>query len=794
MLGAYLLLSQPEVMYPGSLLAFSLLSMRLVSPLIQLAHLQRDLAEARGAISVIADVMNAPPEQSRAGSGLRLPIRGEINFQAVSFRYKSGSPLALDAVSFRIPRGSMFGIMGRSGSGKTTITRLLQGLNPTYEGIIKVDGMDLREIDLTHLRTHIGVVPQENFLFSGTIRENIAMPRPGATFAEVVRAAQMAGAEEFIERMPKGYDTKLEEGAVNLSGGQRQRLAIARALIIDPPVLVLDEATSALDAESEAIINTNLRRIAQGRTIVCISHRLSMLVPADAILVMERGQVYDIGSHDELLYRCDIYKHLWHAAEPSHAIEARPMSNLPSLARQRRDLSVDAVVSAFESDTQAVILRTSPRSEHLSLYVLLAMVFVGLVLMSVTKLDIVVAGDGRTVGTEGSFYVQPFDKGIVRAINVKVGDVVKKGEVLATLDPTFASADVAKFEQTLASAEADKARLEAEQSGQPYHPDAGGQYELLQEAIYQQRQSLYRSSVANFDAQIGTGESAIARLKQDAETYNQRLKVSSDVEKMRAQLQQMGWGSKLEALSATDARLEIERLKSFSTNQIAETQAHGRFAEGAARDLHRQLELRDRAMARQRPQHDRSGEGRSGQGEPGPRPRQHHRAHRRLRAEDRQGLGRRDRRHRSGGRRQRPAVHARSRGHAARGRDGGRSEGYRLHPRRRRGDRQVRGLPIHSLRHRQGRDQVDQQRQLHHRLQQPGGAALLQGARCLDRRPSARRSLDLRAHAGHDAYRRHHGGAAHDPVVSPGRRAAQGVRGDEGTVTGAAAGALRPWR
>ncbi|HXQ51022.1 MAG TPA: HlyD family type I secretion periplasmic adaptor subunit [Stellaceae bacterium] len=248
------------------------------------------------------------------------------------------------------------------------------------------------------------------------------------------------------------------------------------------------------------------------------------------------------------------------------------MSNLPSLARQRRDLSVDAVVSAFESDTQAVILRTSPRSEHLSLYVLLAMVFVGLVLMSVTKLDIVVAGDGRTVGTEGSFYVQPFDKGIVRAINVKVGDVVKKGEVLATLDPTFASADVAKFEQTLASAEADKARLEAEQSGQPYHPDAGGQYELLQEAIYQQRQSLYRSSVANFDAQIGTGESAIARLKQDAETYNQRLKVSSDVEKMRAQLQQMGWGSKLEALSATDARLEIERLKSFSTNQIAETQ------------------------------------------------------------------------------------------------------------------------------------------------------------------------------------------------------------------------------
>jgi ATP-binding cassette subfamily B protein len=172
--------------------------------------------------------------------------------------------------------------------------------------------MDLREIDLTHLRTNIGVVPQENFLFSGTIRENIAVARTNATFPEIVRAAQMAGAEEFIERMPRGYETTLEEGGANLSGGQRQRLAIARALLIDPPVLVLDEATSALDAESEAIINANLLRIARDRTIICISHRLSMLVPSDAIMVMEKGKVYDIGRHEELLHRCDIYKQLWH--------------------------------------------------------------------------------------------------------------------------------------------------------------------------------------------------------------------------------------------------------------------------------------------------------------------------------------------------------------------------------------------------------------------------------------------------------------------------------------------------
>jgi ATP-binding cassette subfamily B protein len=202
--------------------------------------------------------------------------------------------------------------MGRSGSGKTTLTRLLQGLSRDYEGIIKIDGMDLREIDLDHLRSNIGVVPQENFLFSGTVADNIGAARPKAGFEAIVRAAQMAGAEEFIERLPEGYGTAVAEGAVNFSGGQRQRLAIARALLVDPPILILDEATSALDAESEAIVNANLMRIAKGRTVIIISHRLSSLTSADAILVMERGRFYDMGRHEELLERCDIYKSLWY--------------------------------------------------------------------------------------------------------------------------------------------------------------------------------------------------------------------------------------------------------------------------------------------------------------------------------------------------------------------------------------------------------------------------------------------------------------------------------------------------
>jgi ATP-binding cassette subfamily B protein len=194
--------------------------------------------------------------------------------------------------------------------------------------------MDLREIELHHLRTNVGVVAQESFLFSGTVRENIAIARSDATFNQIVRAAQLAGAEEFIERLPRGYETRLEEGATNLSGGQRQRLAIARALLIDPPVLILDEATSALDAESEAIINANLLSIAQDRTIICVSHRLSMLVPADAILVMERGEVYDIGRHEELLRRCDIYKHMWYQqnrhVDPSGSHEPYILARSPA--------------------------------------------------------------------------------------------------------------------------------------------------------------------------------------------------------------------------------------------------------------------------------------------------------------------------------------------------------------------------------------------------------------------------------------------------------------------------------
>jgi ATP-binding cassette subfamily B protein len=311
-LAVYLAISTKEQFYVGAIVAFMMLTQRVAAPLVQLAQLLQQYDEVRLAVKFVAALVNQPPEEGRSRTGIRAPLNGRVEFSEVRFRYRGTTVPALDGVSFVIPEGTIFGIMGRSGSGKTTVTRLLQMLHANFEGLIKIDGTDIREIDVDHLRGSLGVVLQENFLFSGSIRETIAAAKPDASFEEIVLAARLAGAEEFIERLPRGYETHIEEGSPNLSGGQRQRLAIARALITDPRILILDEATSALDAESEAIVNTNLLRIAKTRTLIIISHRLSSLVAADAILVLERGRVYDIGRHDELLERCDIYSTLWH--------------------------------------------------------------------------------------------------------------------------------------------------------------------------------------------------------------------------------------------------------------------------------------------------------------------------------------------------------------------------------------------------------------------------------------------------------------------------------------------------
>jgi subfamily B ATP-binding cassette protein HlyB/CyaB len=311
LIGAYLALNDRSGYMVGSLFAFMMISQRVAQPLVGLARLVEDFEEVGAAIGEAASVLNRPLESSSNSTGLRPRLVGEVVFSDLTFSYIATKTPALDRVSFHIPAGSMFGIVGRSGSGKSTIARLLQGINRDYSGFLKLDGVDLKEINLRHLRQGLGVVLQDNFLFRGSIRDNIIAGRPGLTLSDAMRAAHLAGAQEFIERMPNGYDTYIEEGSPNLSGGQKQRLAIARALIHDPTILILDEATSALDPESEAVVSANLMRIASGRTMIIVSHRLSSLTECDNILVMDQGKVLDVAPHETLLERCTLYRQLW---------------------------------------------------------------------------------------------------------------------------------------------------------------------------------------------------------------------------------------------------------------------------------------------------------------------------------------------------------------------------------------------------------------------------------------------------------------------------------------------------
>ncbi len=300
-----------QTMSVGALIGFQMITGRVVQPLLAIVSLVNEYQETALSVKYLGEVMNRPSEGRANAGGLRPELKGEISFENVTFRYPGSSVAALDRASLEIRAGSVVGIVGRSGSGKTTLTKLIQGLYTVQEGIVRFDRTDAREIELAHLRRQIGVVLQENFLFRGSIRENISQARPEATFEEIVAAAEAAGASEFIERMPQGYNTLLEENASNLSGGQKQRLSIARTLITKPRILILDEAASALDPESEAIFIRNLSKIAVGRTVIMISHRLSTLVNADSILVMQYGKLMDSGRHEELLTRCEPYQHLW---------------------------------------------------------------------------------------------------------------------------------------------------------------------------------------------------------------------------------------------------------------------------------------------------------------------------------------------------------------------------------------------------------------------------------------------------------------------------------------------------
>ncbi len=296
----------------GGLIAFSMIGQRVTQPILRSAQLYQGFQEVQVSLEHLADILDAPVERQPSSlQSLAVP-RGEIQLRNVSFRYRPELPEALSKVSLHVAPGEVVGIVGPSGSGKSTLTKLVQRFHGPTSGDILLDGIDIAQVDPTWLRRQLGVVLQENFLFNQTVHDNIALANPSMSRAQVVRVSRLAGADEFVSKLPQGYDTMIEERGANLSGGQRQRIAIARALATDPRILIFDEATSALDYESERIIRENMEQIARGRTVIIIAHRLAAVRHCDRIVGMVRGEITEVGTHDELIRRRNgLYARLW---------------------------------------------------------------------------------------------------------------------------------------------------------------------------------------------------------------------------------------------------------------------------------------------------------------------------------------------------------------------------------------------------------------------------------------------------------------------------------------------------
>ena len=296
----------------GELIAFNMIASQVVAPILRLSQLWQDFQQVQISVARLGDILNTPPEPTPQNLLTLPPPKGAIELRGVSLRYRSDAAEALHNVTLSIAAGEVIGFVGASGSGKSTLVKVVQRLYAPQAGQVMLDGVDIAQLDPGWFRRQIGVVLQENILFNRSIHENIALGYPAAPRAWVIQAARLAGADEFIAQMPQGYDTIIEERGANLSGGQRQRIAIARALATNPRILILDEATSSLDYESERIIQENMRAIVRGRTVLIIAHRLAAVRPCTRIVGMDRGEIVEIGTHQELLARHGgLYARLW---------------------------------------------------------------------------------------------------------------------------------------------------------------------------------------------------------------------------------------------------------------------------------------------------------------------------------------------------------------------------------------------------------------------------------------------------------------------------------------------------
>lgn len=315
----------------GQFVAFNMFAGRVSQPIMRMAQLWTDFQQTGISVARLGDILNTRTEVPPSSAAQLPPVKGRITLDNVVFRYRPEAAPVLNGISLDVRPGEVIGIVGRSGSGKSTLTKLVQRLYVPEQGRLLVDGIDISLIDAAQLRRQVGVVLQENLLFTRSVRENIAIADPAAPIEAVVRVAQLAGAHDFISELPEGHDTLVGEQGGSLSGGQRQRIAIARALFTNPRILIFDEATSALDYESEAIIQRNMVSICQGRTVLIIAHRLSAVRHAHRIIVMDKGRIVEMGPHDTLVAKPQgLYAHLWQMQDGNKPAERAAATAVPT--------------------------------------------------------------------------------------------------------------------------------------------------------------------------------------------------------------------------------------------------------------------------------------------------------------------------------------------------------------------------------------------------------------------------------------------------------------------------------
>lgn len=302
----------------GQLIAFQMFAGQFSAPIMRLVGLWNEFQQALLSVDRLGDILNTPKEQENGNAITLSEIKGSVKFDNVSFKYSPNSPTVLQNFSLEVKPNNSIGIVGRSGSGKSTLTRLLQRLYYANEGAIYIDGVDIRHMNPSWLRQNIGVVLQDSYLFSGSVKENIAYAYPSASMDLILQASKVAGADEFISMLPEGYDTLVGERGSSLSGGQKQRIAIARAILTNPRILIFDEATSALDYESEKIISNNLSAIKKNRTVFIVAHRLSTVKECNEIIVLDKGKLIERGDHESLMKQCGYYYFLNKQQETSN--------------------------------------------------------------------------------------------------------------------------------------------------------------------------------------------------------------------------------------------------------------------------------------------------------------------------------------------------------------------------------------------------------------------------------------------------------------------------------------------